>query len=72
MHASKIASKAFFPCRRSASCAKSIIMIAFFFTSPTRRITPTQAYTLSSVPVSSNARKAPKAAKGMPGRMVIG
>ena len=43
LHASRIASRGDFPSRRSASRAKSIIMIAFFFTSPTSMMTPTNA-----------------------------
>ncbi len=34
------ASRADMPCSRSAESAKSIIMIAFFFTMPISRITP--------------------------------
>ena len=43
LHASMIASRGDFPSRRSASMAKSIIMIAFFFTSPTSMMIPTNA-----------------------------
>ena len=41
--ASRIASCALFPWLRSASIAKSIIMIAFFFTMPTSMMMPTKA-----------------------------
>ena len=42
-HASTIASRGGFPSLRSASSAKSIIMIAFFFTRPTSMMIPTKA-----------------------------
>jgi hypothetical protein len=42
-HASYIASAGGLPCVRCASRAKSIIMMPFFFTSPTSMITPTNA-----------------------------
>ena len=41
--ASRIASCALFPWFRSASMAKSIIMIAFFFTMPISMMMPTKA-----------------------------
>ena len=41
---------------RSTASAKSIIMIAFFFTMPIRRMMPISAITLRSVLVMSNAR----------------
>ena len=41
--ASKIASRGSMPCVRSASSAKSIIMMAFFLTMPISRITPISA-----------------------------
>jgi len=43
LQASRIASRGDFPSRRSASSAKSIIMIAFFFTNPTNMMIPTKA-----------------------------
>ena len=43
LHASMIASRGDLPSRRSASSAKSIIMIAFFLTSPTSMMMPTNA-----------------------------
>jgi len=39
--ASRIASRAVFPWFRSASMAKSIMMMAFFFTIPTSMMMPT-------------------------------
>ena len=47
------------PCARSASSAKSIIMIAFFFTMPMSRMMPMMAMRLRSLPVSSSASSAP-------------
>src|SRR5207244_11032604 len=44
----RIASLGDFPSSRCASSAKSIIMMPFFFTSPTSMMTPTNAYTESS------------------------
>ena len=41
LHACMIASRAGLPSLRSASSAKSIIMMAFFFTSPTSMMMPT-------------------------------
>ena len=43
LQASRIASRGLLPSVRSASRAKSIIMIAFFFTSPTSMMMPTNA-----------------------------
>ena len=57
---------------RSASSAKSIIMIAFFLTMPISRITPISAMTLSSVWNSSSASSAPTPADGSVERIVIG
>ena len=70
--ASMMASRGDFPSVRSASSAKSIIMIAFFFTSPTSMITPTYAYTLSSVRKMTSVSSAPNPANGSPERIVNG
>ena len=71
-HASKMAFSGARPRFRSASIAKSIIMIAFFFTMPMRRITPMKAMMLSSFPNASSASSAPTPADGRVDRMVIG
>ena len=52
--------------------AKSIIMIAFFLTSPTSMMIPTKAYMLSSVRKMSSVSSAPNPANGSPERMVSG
>ena len=57
---------------RSASMAKSIIMIAFFLTIPISSITPTSATSDRSCPHSINASSAPMPAEGKVERMVIG
>ena len=49
MHASKIASREFLPSSRSAASAKSIIMIAFFFTMPISKMMPIIAIIVRSV-----------------------
>ncbi len=49
---------------RSASTAKSIIMMAFFFTMPIKRMIPISAMTLNSVWNANNARSAPTPADG--------
>ena len=67
----KIASCGLAPRRRS-SIAKSIIMIAFFFTTPNSMIRPTNAYKSSSLWNSVNVSSAPKSAEGRPERIVIG
>ena len=59
-------------CVRSASSAKSIIMMAFFLTMPISRITPISAMMLNSVLKSSSASTAPTPAEGSVERMVIG
>ena len=51
MQASTIASRGASPLVRSASRAKSIIMIAFFLTIPMRRMMPIIAITSSWLPV---------------------
>ena len=60
-------------CRcRSASSAKSIIMIAFFLTMPMSRMMPISAMTREVGAVSSSASMAPTPADGSVERMVIG
>ncbi|MNJ79347.1 hypothetical protein D3C77_773370 [compost metagenome] len=60
------------PSRRSASRAKSIIMIAFFFTMPISRTMPMMAMTSSSLPLRYSASNAPTSAEGRVERMVSG
>ena len=72
MHAWKIASAGALPSSRCASMAKSIIMIAFFFTMPTSMMIPTNAYMLRSMPNSQSVSSAPKPAVGRPDRIVSG
>jgi len=48
MQASKMAASGLFPSLRSASKAKSIIMMAFFFTMPISRMMPISDMTFSS------------------------
>ncbi len=55
-----------------ASSAKSIIMMAFFFTMPISMITPIIAITLRSILNSISVRSAPTPAAGSPDRIVIG
>ena len=70
--ASWIASSGLLPSWRSASSAKSIIMIAFFFTIPINRISPMMAITLRSYPSTISMISAPTPAGGSADRMVIG
>ncbi|MNF17150.1 hypothetical protein D3C80_2204920 [compost metagenome] len=56
----------------SASSAKSIIIMAFFFTMPISRITPIRAIRLNSVPAKISDSNAPTAADGSVDRMVTG
>ena len=60
------------PSRRSATSAKSIIMMAFFFTMPMSSSTPIMAIRLNSLPVASRASSAPTPAEGRVDRMVNG
>src|SRR5213595_3430629 len=60
------------PSLRCASNAKSIIMIPFFFTSPTSMMTPTNAYTLRSTRKIRSVSSAPNPAKGSAERIVSG
>ena len=71
-HAWKIASRGAIFCSRSAAIAKSIIMIAFFFTMPMRRMMPMIAITPRSLPEISSASSAPTPAEGSVDRMVMG
>ena len=71
-HAWWMASCGLLPSRRSASRAKSIIMMAFFLTIPIKRMTPINAITLRSVRKISSARIAPTPADGSVDRMVSG
>ena len=68
----KMASGADLPSLRSASMAKSIIMIAFFFTIPISRIRPMMPITPRSLPVINRANRAPTPADGRVDRMVSG
>ena len=72
MHASKIESLVFLPSLRSALRAKSIIIIAFFFTMPIRSTMPMIDITSNCVFVSIIARMAPKLADGRVERIVMG
>ena len=71
-HASWIDSSGVMPWSRSASSAKSIIMIAFFFTMPMRRTMPMSAMTLKSVRHTKSASNAPTPADGSVEMIVIG
>ena len=70
--ASKIACSGRNPCVRSASKAKSIMMIAFFLTIPIRRMIAITATSDRSLPVIISAIKAPIPAEGKVDRIVIG
>jgi len=71
-HACRMASWADLPSLRCASSAKSIIMMPFFFTSPTSMMTPTNAYTLRSTRKIRSVSSAPNPAKGSAERIVSG
>jgi hypothetical protein len=71
-HASYMASRGAFPSLRSASSAKSIIMIAFFFTMPISRMMPMIAMMERSLPVIISASSAPTPAEGSVDRIVTG
>ena len=60
------------PSLRSASRAKSIIMMAFFLTMPMSRMMPIMPTTPSSMSASSRASRAPTPAEGRVERMVTG
>ena len=72
MHASKIESRVDLCSCRSATNAKSIIMIAFFFTMPISRMMPMIEITLRSTLNSINASIAPTLAEGSVEIIVIG
>ncbi len=60
------------PSTRSASSAKSIIMIAFFLTMPISRMMPIRAIIEKSMRQIINASSAPTPADGRLERMVMG
>ena len=60
------------PCSRSATSAKSIIMMAFFFTMPIRSTIPMIEMTLRSTLRSISASMAPALAEGSVEMMVSG
>ena len=60
------------PCPRSASSAKSIIMIAFFFTMPISSTMPISATTERSCLHSISASSAPTPAEGNVDKIVSG
>ncbi|CFP36134.1 Uncharacterised protein [Bordetella pertussis] len=70
--ARRIAARASRPSRRSASSAKSTIMMAFFLTMPISRNTPISAIRVNSWPSSIRASSAPMPADGSVDRMVSG
>ncbi|MNM59686.1 hypothetical protein D3C81_709450 [compost metagenome] len=57
---------------RCASSAKSIIMIAFFFTRPISSTMPITAIRSRLRPLTHNAARAPTVAEGRVERMVMG
>ena len=70
--ASWIAARGDLPCSRSASSAKSIIMIAFFFTIPISSTMPITAMMSRSRPLRIRASSAPTLAEGRVERIVTG
>ena len=72
MQASKIESIGFFPSWRSACSAKSIIMMAFFFTIPINNTMPIMEMMFRSCLKIINARIAPTLAEGSVEIMVTG
>jgi hypothetical protein len=68
----KMAASGLFCSVRSASSAKSIIIIAFFFTMPMSRMIPMMAMKFKSVLQSCSASRAPTPADGSVDRMVSG
>ena len=60
------------PCSRSATSAKSIIMMAFFFTMPISSTMPMIEMTLRSTLKSISASMAPTLAEGSVEMMVSG
>ena len=67
-----MASRELAPVRRSVSSAKSIIMIAFFWTMPISMMIPISAMTENSVLNSISAASAPTPADGSVDSMVSG
>ena len=67
-----MASRVFLPSLRSACSAKSIIMMAFFFTMPMSRMMPMMEITLRSIWKSMSASMAPTLAEGSVEMMVSG
>ena len=59
-------------CERSASSAKSIIRMAFFFTMPISRMTPISEMMLNSMCSIHSASNAPTPADGNVEMIVIG
>ncbi len=57
---------------RSASSAKSIIMMAFFLTIPMRRMIPISEIRVNGMPAAQVAASAPTPAEGKVERMVSG
>src|SRR5579859_836576 len=72
MQASKMASSVDLPPSRSACSAKSIIIMAFFFTMPMRRTIPMMEMILRSCLKSMRASIAPTLAEGRVEMMVSG
>ena len=72
IEASKIASSDDLPCLRSASSAKSTIMMPFFLTMPIKSTMPMMPMTSRSLPAIISASKAPRPAEGSVDRMVTG
>ena len=68
----RIASRGVLPSWRSASSAKSIIMIAFFFTMPISRMMPMMPMMPRSVPEIMSASSAPTPAEGRVESIVTG
>ncbi len=67
-----IASAGPMPCERRATCAKSIIMMAFFFTMPINSTIPMADMMSNSILHNSSARNAPRPAEGKVDKIVIG
>ncbi len=68
----KIASSGGLPCWRSASSAKSTIMMPFFLTMPISSTMPMMPITSRSLPAIISASSAPIPAEGSVDRMVTG
>ena len=70
--ASTIASAGWVPWARCLSTAKSIIMMAFFFTIPINMMMPTNEKILSSFLKTNSVIRAPNPAEGNPDKIVNG